>query len=127
MLNHAILDVDVAASFRLLATTKRAITRPPRVTNQWHEPVTLAITHTVFVSHTGEVGIYIDFYDVTPVDRHQYGSMQFMLADFMEKLYEQLTKVSLDVLKCAFEKKHLLNDVIFEHWHKGTVINTCVI
>ena len=112
-------DVDVAVSY--------AITRPAKPISGTKSLILAMTRAAFFVSHTGEVGIYIDFYDVTPVDRHQYGSMQFMLADFMEKLYEQLTKVSLDVLKCAFEKKHLLNDVIFEHWHKGTVINTCVI
>ena len=73
----------------------------------------------ILLSHAGEVGIYVDFYDVTPTDPHQYGSMAFMIADFMDKLYEQLQHVQLDRLKYSCEKKHLLNDVIFERWQKG--------
>ena len=64
------------------------------------------------------MGVYFDFYDVEPIEH--YGSHMFMLQDFKEKLHDELVKVEFDVMKYAFECKNLLDDVIFEKWHKGS-------
>ena len=63
--------------------------------------------------------MYIDFYDVTPINRHDYGSPQFMIADFVEKVHNELVKIPLVDIKNAFEKKGLMDGVIVEKWHMG--------
>lgn len=73
---------------------------------------------------TGELGIYIDFTDVTPCDKKEYGSLQYMNMDFMDKLYNSLSKVPFYIIKGALTKKGLTDGMILEKWHKGdTILN----
>ena len=72
-----------------------------------------------FCFYLGEVGICLDVYDAESLTPHEFGSNRFLILTLMDMLYDYMSNLSLDTIKGGFERRRVLEGVIFQKVYQG--------